>query len=139
MTTNFCTKFLSKEKHQLCVTHLGMCPISHFFVSWFGNTQALIAILYNEKDQFWNGRGYNWSFLALRNANYFIKICPLCKENFSLVSNFHVWNFKQNSSNKMGLCKDYSSIDYSRDKVVWVTTKTFQPNNVYKRQSYNKT
>jgi hypothetical protein len=38
----------------------------------------------------------------------------------------------------MGVYKDYSSIDYSRDKVEQVTTKTLQPNNVYKRQSYNK-
>jgi hypothetical protein len=89
-TTNIFTKSLSKEKHQLCVTHLGMSPISHFFVSRSSNTQALMTILYNNKDQFWSGRRYHWSFVALRNANYFIKIYPLCKENESLVSNFHV-------------------------------------------------
>jgi hypothetical protein len=38
----------------------------------------------------------------------------------------------------MGVYKDYSPIDYSRDKVVRVIIKTLQPNNVYKRQSYNK-
>jgi hypothetical protein len=90
MTTNIFTKSLSKEKHQFCVTRLGMCPISHFFVSQSCNTQALMTIIYNNKDQFWSGRRYCWSFLALRNANYFIKIYPLCKENESLVSNFHV-------------------------------------------------
>ncbi len=89
-TTNIFTKSLSKEKHQLCVTRLGMSPISHFFVSRSSNTQALMTILYNNKDQFWSGRRYHWSFVALRNANYFIKIYPLCKENESLVSNFHV-------------------------------------------------
>jgi len=38
----------------------------------------------------------------------------------------------------MGVYEDYSSIEYSRDKVVLIITKTFQPNNVYERQSYNK-
>lgn len=70
-------------------------------------------------------------FSCFDKCQLLYQIYPLCKENDSLVFNFHVWNLKQNSSNKMGLYEDYSSIDYSRN-IVWVTTKTFQP-NVYKK------
>jgi hypothetical protein len=52
-TKNIFTKSLSKEKHQLCVTRPSMCPFSH--VSRSGNTQALMTIFYNNKDQFWSG------------------------------------------------------------------------------------
>jgi hypothetical protein len=35
-----------------------MCPISHFFISPFGNTQALMTIIYNNEDKFWSGKRY---------------------------------------------------------------------------------
>jgi hypothetical protein len=39
----------------------------------------------------------------------------------------------------VGVSKDYPLMEYSRHKIVGGSTKTFQPNNVYKRQSYDKT
>jgi hypothetical protein len=78
-------------------------------------------------------------FSYFENASYFTKISPLCIENDSPIFNSHARKFKQKSSNKVGVYKDCPPMEYLRHKIVGASTKTFQPYNVYKIHSYDKT
>ncbi len=78
-------------------------------------------------------------FSYFENASYFTKLYPLCLENDSTIFNSHAWKFKQKSSNRVEFYKDCPPTEYLRHKIVGTSNKTFQPNNVYEKQSYDKT